>query len=130
MTDKCVLYTGFQVCCPNKFRACIHCINKMVHNVTNVTVNSSSGTVSFQGYRGVTVMPLTPLSRPQPLQAISPPLVISKMLLKAMNREKKGDFTMVTIRNIKPSETLCISSLTGLIRAQLKGDTKNLMLFT
>ena len=84
----------------------------MAHNVTNVTVNSSTETVSFQGYRGVTVTPLIPLSHPQP------PLVINKMLLKVMNKEKKGGFKMFTIRNIKPSEMLCISSLTGLIRAR------------
>ena len=91
----------------------------MAHNVTNVTVNSSTGTVSFQGshsYRGVTVTPLTPstgLQRPLPTTSA---LVISKVLLKAMNREKKGDFKMFTIRNIKPSEILCVASLTGLIR--------------
>ena len=46
-----VVYIGFQVCCPTKFCACIHYANKMAHNVTNVTVCSSIGTVLFQGYK-------------------------------------------------------------------------------
>jgi len=55
----------------------------------------STGTVSFQGslsYRGVTVTPLSPLTGLQwPLTTTSA-LVFSKVLLKEMNREKKGDF--------------------------------------
>ena len=108
-----IQYTDFQVRCPTKFYACVHYANKMACNVTNVTVNSSTETVSFQGYRSVTVMPLTPSSYPQLLLS---PLVINNMLLKAMNKEKKGDFKVFMIRNIKPSKLLCISNLTGLIR--------------
>jgi len=47
------------------------------------------------------------------------PLMINKMLWKVMKNEKKGDFKMFTIRNITPSEILCVSRL---IRAQLKED--------
>ena len=38
--------------------ACVYRVNKMTHNMENVTVNSSTGTVSFQVshlYRGVYV---------------------------------------------------------------------------
>jgi len=53
---------------------------------------------------------------------MSSPLVINKMLLKVMNKVKKRLYKMFTIRNIKPSEILCVYNLTGLIRTQLKGD--------
>ena len=37
-----------------------------------------------------------------------------------MNKEKKGDFKMFTLRNINPTETSFVLSLNELIRTQLK----------
>jgi len=56
----------FQVRCPTKIHTFVHHVNKVVCNVTNYTVNFSTGMVSFQSYRSVTVILLTPLSCPQP----------------------------------------------------------------
>ena len=90
------------------------------HNVKVSTPIQINGPVTV-GYRGVTVTPLASSSQSQPIQT-STAIVIPKVLLKAMSKERKGENKMFTIRNINTTQVSCVSRLAELIKTQLKGD--------
>ena len=94
--------------------------------VNNTMMNNSASNQSSAGRVLITPLRYAPLPVAVPGDTLPHVLSrlnnITKIMLKAVSKDKKGAFKMFQLRNINPREVVSNSTLVTLIRSQLEDD--------